>query len=214
MRPASTSTTPKLNWLIWTATAYTDILRSGSRLEGFFNDPDRAVAWRRTRFAQRQTLDAFPNVNFSDPRVRLADMTGDGLQDIVLVHDGNVEYWPNLGHGRWGRRVSMRHAPRFRDSGYELGYDPQRLLLGDVDGDGLADLVYVGHDRGDALDQPERQRLEQSPSSSSGTPPVTEHGPVRLVDLHGTGVSGVLWSSDATGTGPPPSDVPRLHRRR
>lgn len=180
---------------------YTDIMRSGSRLEGFFNDPDRTVAWRRTRFAQRQTLDAFPNVNFSDPRVRLADMTGDGLQDIVLIHDGNVEYWPNLGHNRWGRRVSMRRAPRLRDSGYELGYDPQRLLLGDVDGDGLADLVYVGHDRVLLWINQSGNGWRQEPIVINGTPPVTNMDHVRLVDLHGTGVSGVLWSSDATAQG-------------
>ena len=33
----------------------------------------------------------------------------------------------------------MRNAPRF-----PYGYDPKRILIGDVDGDGLADLVYVG----------------------------------------------------------------------
>jgi RHS repeat-associated protein len=180
---------------------YTDILRSGSRLEAFFNDPDTTIAWQHPRFAQRQTLDAFPNVNFSDPRVRLADMTGDGLQDIVLIHDGNVEYWPNLSHNRWGRRVSMRRAPRFRDSGYELGYDTQRLLLGDVDGDGLADLVYVGYDRVLLWINQGGNGWRQEPIVINGTPPVTNMNHVRLVDLHGTGVSGVLWSSDATAPG-------------
>lgn len=178
---------------------YTDILRSGSRLEAFFNDPDTTVAWRRTRFAERQQLDAFPNVNFSDPRVRMADITGDGLQDIVLIHDGNVEYWPNLGHNRWGKRVSMRRAPRLRDSGYELGYDPQRLLLGDVDGDGLADLVYIGHDRVLLWINQGGNGWCPEPIVIKGTPPVTSIDHLRLVDLHGTGVSGVLWSSDATG---------------
>ena len=73
--------------------------------------------------------------------MRWADLTGDGLQDVAVLHDGSVEYWPNLGHGDWGPPVTMRNAPRFPS-----GYDPARLLLGDVDGDGLADLVYVGDD--------------------------------------------------------------------
>jgi len=73
----------------------TDAIRSGSRLECFFNDPKEG--WKETLWAERKALESFPNVNFSDPRVKWADMTGDGLQDIVLVYDRNVEYWPNLG---------------------------------------------------------------------------------------------------------------------
>ncbi|MGJ0483197.1 MAG: hypothetical protein ACR65R_01515 [Methylomicrobium sp.] len=49
-----------------------------------------------------------------------------------------MEYWPNLGYGDWGRRISMRNSPRF-----PYGYDPRRILIGDIDGDGLADIVYV-----------------------------------------------------------------------
>jgi hypothetical protein len=116
----------------------TDAVRSGGRLECFFNDP--AEGWNSTRHVERRALEEFPNVNFSDPRVRWSDVTGDGLQDILLVYDGNVEYWPNLGYGNWGRRVHMRNSPRF-----PYGYDPTQILIGDVDGDGLADLVYVDH---------------------------------------------------------------------
>src|SRR5947209_2488693 len=93
----------------------TDAIRSGSRMEYFFNDPTEG--WKSTRWVERQALEVFPNVTFSDSRVRWADMTGDGLQDIVLVYDGIVEYWPNLGQGigqgTWGKRVSMHTCPRF-----------------------------------------------------------------------------------------------------
>ncbi|MGH7597301.1 MAG: SpvB/TcaC N-terminal domain-containing protein, partial [bacterium] len=116
----------------------TDAMRSGNRMECFFNDPKEG--WSETRFVERRALDDFPNVNFSDPRVRCSDMCGDGLTDIVLVHDGKVEYWPNLGYGNWGKRVIMRNSPRF-----PYGYDPRRLLLGDLDGDGVTDLIYVDH---------------------------------------------------------------------
>ena len=116
----------------------TDVLRSGSALECWFNDADPRRAWRRTAV----TNGPAPGIDLADPRVRLADMTGDGLQDIVLLRSGNIAYWPNLGHGRFGSPVQMRRAPRLPD-----GHDPRRLLLGDVDGDGVADLVYVDHGR-------------------------------------------------------------------
>ena len=43
----------------------------------------------------------------------LADMSGDGLSDIVRVRNGEVCYWPNLGYGRFGAKVTMDRAPRF-----------------------------------------------------------------------------------------------------
>ena len=33
--------------------------------------------------------------------------SGDGLVDIVRVRNGEICYWPNLGHGRFGRKVTM-----------------------------------------------------------------------------------------------------------
>lgn len=178
----------------------TDIVRSGTRLECFFNDPDRRKAWTRTAWVERKALDEFPNVNFSDPRVKWGDMTGDTLQDIVLVYDGNVEYWPNLGHGKWGKRIHMKNSPRFRDSGYTFGYDPRRILLGDVDGDGLADIVYVG-DGKITLWINQSGNAWSDPIEIQGTPSVTDMDAVRLADMLGSGISGVLWSRDATAPG-------------
>lgn len=174
----------------------TDVVRSGTRMECFFNDRDPRRAWTRSRAVSRQSLDVFPDVNFSDPRVKIADLNGDGLDDIALIHDGNVEYWPNHGHGNWGPRLSMRRSPRL-----PYGYDPRRILLGDVDGDGAADLVYVDGDRVLLWLNHSGNGWSEEPLVIRGTPPVTTGDDVRLIDLNGTGVSGVLWSSDAIGRG-------------
>lgn len=166
----------------------TDAVRSGSRLECFENHPEKG--WHKHyvgRIAGEETF------NFADPRIRWGDMSGDGLQDIVRIHDGNLEYWPNLGRGHWGQRVQMRNSPRFR-----YGYDPRRILIGDIDGDGAADLIYVD-DRKVVLWINQSGKGWSDPIEIKGTPPVTDMDSVRLVDLLGTGLGGILWSSDANG---------------
>lgn len=175
----------------------TDAIRSGSRMECFFNDPHDGWRADRSRMVERQQLANFPDVAFSDPRVQRADMTGDGLHDIVLVEARRIAYWPNLGHGDWGRRVAMRDCPQLPDD-----FDPRRVLLGDIDGDELADLVYVDHGRV-LLWINQSGNGWSAPIVIGGTPAVSDMDTVRLVDLDGAGVSGLLWSADADGTGHP-----------
>lgn len=137
-------------------------------------------------------LNDFPDVYFRDPsgRVRLADMTGDGLSDIVLVHSGRIDYWPNLGYGRFGKRITMANSPLFDE-----GFDPKRLHLVDLDGSGCTDLVYVEFDRvhfwfnrsGNAWS--ERQTI-------AGTPLCSDLTAIRFCDFFGTGTTALLWSEN------------------
>ena len=113
-----------------------------------------AGAARTARAAARET---FPDVAFSDPRVRLADMNGDGLLDIVCVSDGSVEYWPNLGHGAWARRIVMRGGPRLPDESRSAPPVARRRRRGRP-GRPRVRRRRLRH----ALDQPERQRLERA----------------------------------------------------
>jgi RHS repeat-associated protein len=169
-----------------------DAIRSGERMECYFNDAEHGWDPAREQRVHRGPPELFPDVAFSDPRVKWSDLTGDGLQDVVLVHDGSVEYWPSLGHGDWGARVTMRASPRL-----PRGYDPRRILLGDVDGDGFADLVYV--DDTHLTVWINRGGVEWSaPIGVSGTPALSDFDAVRMVDLLGVGTAGVLWS---TGVG-------------
>lgn len=166
----------------------TDVIRSGSRLECFENHPEKG--WHKHYLGQIADSE---NFSFADPRIRWGDMSGDGLQDIVRIHDGNIEYWPNLGYGHWGKRVRMANSPRYR-----YGYDPRRILIGDIDGDGVDDLIYVD-DKKVILWINQSGNGWSDPIEIKGTPPVTDLDSVRLVDLLGTGLGGILWSADANG---------------
>jgi RHS repeat-associated protein len=173
----------------------TDAIHAGARLECFFHRPDKG--WNETQVVDRSALAGLQGVNFSDPRLRWADMNGDGLQDIVLIHNGRIDYWPYLGYGQWGQPISMANSPHFADAAIygSNGYDPKRLLLGDVDGDGAADLVYV--ENGQVTLWINRAGNGWSdPIVIRGTPRVTDIDSVRLVDLLGNGIAGLLWSTD------------------
>ncbi len=168
-----------------------DAVRTGTSFELFLNDPQ--VGWTKSYSLNKALSERYPTFSFGDHRVRFGDLSGDGLQDIALLYDGNVEYFPSLGHGRWGGVIQMKNCPTLPE-----GYQPQRLLLGDVDGDGLADLVYVD-DRSITLWVNQAGRAWSSPVRIEGTPPVTDSDSVRLVDLLGTGVAGILWNLASAG---------------
>ena len=91
-------------------------------------------------------------------------MSGDGLADLVRIRNGEVCYWPNLGHGRFGAKVAMDDAPWFDRE--EL-FDQRHLRLADVDGSGPTDLIYLGADG---------VRVYLNRSGNGWAPPVTLTG--------------------------------------
>jgi RHS repeat-associated protein len=146
-----------------------------------------------------------PRVMFADPEqtIYLADMSGDGLSDLVRVRNGEVCYWPNLGFGRFGAKVTMDRSPWMDQSWH---FDQRRVRLADVDGTGSADLVYL-HPHGT------RVYLNQSGNGysephhlSHAFPRLDSLAHVTVTDLLGRGTACLVWSS------PLPGDVGRQVR--
>jgi RHS repeat-associated protein len=86
----------------------------------------------------------FPSAaaNSGTARVTFADIFGDGLSHRVRVTDGEVAVWPNIGHGRFGARLTLPGAPSFGDD-----FSASRCYFADIDGTGTADLVVAASDR-------------------------------------------------------------------
>jgi RHS repeat-associated protein len=141
--------------------------------------------------------EAGPRFLFSDSTesIFLADMSGDGLSDIVRIRNGEVCYWPNLGYGRFGAKVGMDAAPWF-DS--QDGFDGRRIRLADIDGGGTADIVYL---HGDG------PRLYFNLSGNGWSPPyimrtfapVHNAADIEVLDFLGKGTACLVWSSRLPG---------------
>ena len=133
-----------------------------------------------------------PPVSLTDERCRLADMNGDGVQDLVRVDGGGICYWPYLGYGLWGQEVYLRNPPVLpRD------FDPLRLFVADVDGDGCADFVYVG--AGQVTVWYNQAGCSLSDPLVYDFMPYVTPDQIRLCDFNGTGTTGVLFSGIPAG---------------
>ncbi|MBX3271614.1 MAG: hypothetical protein KF729_15215 [Sandaracinaceae bacterium] len=163
-------------------------------------------------------------IDFEDPEVRLGDMNGDGLQDIVQMRRGRVIYWPGRGEGVWG--TGSRRCPRgegadryveMANPPWELSPELDGVYLSDVDMDGAADLVQVRfrevdvwfNEAGEGWTR--RTIARDMPAAPAFAPRV------RFADVDGSATTDVVWANagrweyvDPTG-GRRPRLLTRVH---
>lgn len=161
--------------------------------------PSLAEAGFGPRESIRMAADesAGPKLVFNDTTetIFLADMSGDGLVDLVRIRCSEVCYWPNLGYGRFGAKVIMDDSPVLDRP--EL-FQPRRIRLADIDGSGTVDLIYLA---GESV----RLYFNRSgngwsdPRTLTGFPPVDSVADIDVVDLLGNGTACLVWSSPLSG---------------
>ena len=146
----------------------------------------------------RRVLQSFdeeeaPAVVFADgtETLFLADMKGDGLTDIVRVRNGEVCYWPNLGHGKFGAKVTIDHAPVFD---FAESFQPSMIRLADLDGSGTSDIIYLRKNKISIYLNRQGNRFSDE-ISLDPFPQIDNAVKVELADLLGTGLPCVVWSS-------------------
>ncbi len=132
-------------------------------------------------------------------QVKLADMNGDRLLDLVRVNLFGtlleVTFWPNKGNGYWGSRRTIAGT-------IDLGVIPlEDVFITDVNADGLADVVAVGANfikywinTGNGSFSREFLRTGM-PDYIHGTTVL------RQVDINGNGSTDFLWENFDPSTG-------------
>ncbi|HEY4243295.1 MAG TPA: SpvB/TcaC N-terminal domain-containing protein [Kofleriaceae bacterium] len=137
-----------------------------------------------------------PAILFADPRrtIALADLSGDGLRDLVRVENGSVCYWPNLGQGRFGAKVTMANAPVFDRPDQ---FQPARVLFADIDGTGTTDILYAGAGVTYWLNQ--AGNAWSGPTAVAALPPDHGAASISAIDVLGTGTACLAWSSAVPG---------------
>jgi RHS repeat-associated protein len=134
-----------------------------------------------------------PRLVFADgtQSIYLSDLSGDGLTDLVRIRNGQVCYWPNLGYGRFGAKVTMDHAPWFEEPDQ---FDQKRIRLADIDGSGAIDIIYLGAD-GVRLYFNQSGNRWSDARRLSNFPTVDNLSSVQVADLLGNGTACLVWSS-------------------
>jgi RHS repeat-associated protein len=145
------------------------------------------------RVAQALDEEKGPRVVFADgtQSIYLADLSGDGLTDIVRIRNGEVCYWPNLGYGRFGAKITMDSAPWFDNPDQ---FDHKRIRLADIDGSGTTDIIYLHRD-GVRLYFNQSGNSWSKPQQLKVFPRTDEVVSIVPIDLLGNGTACLVWSS-------------------
>lgn len=188
---------PNLKFVDVTGDGHADVLISHDDSFRWHESLAKAGFGPEERVSQALDEEEGPRLLFADgtQTTFLADLSGDGLADLVRIGNGEVCYWPNLGYSRFGAKVAMDNAPWFENPDL---FDGRRVRLADIDGSGTTDIIYFAsagvqlyfNQSGNGWS--ERRVLDNYP-------PVDSVSSATALDLLGNGTACLVWSSSLPG---------------
>jgi hypothetical protein len=181
---------------------------TGDGLPDILISDDQAFVWYKalgedgygdySRTSQSLDEENGPRLVFADAEqsIYLADMSGDGLTDLLRIRNGEVCYWPNTGYGVFGSKITMDNSPWFDRMDQ---FNQHRIHLADIDRSGTSDILYVGLDGVYIYLNQSGNRFGEG-KRLSVFPHIDSLSTFNTVDLLGNGTTCLVWSSLEPGT--------------
>jgi RHS repeat-associated protein len=174
-----------------------DILITDDEVFTWYCSDGKAGFEPAKKLARNYDEEKGPAIVFAEPlqTIFMADMSGDGKTDIVRIRNGEICYWPNLGYGKFGAKVSMDGAPVFD---HPDNFNPAYIRLADIDGSGTADVIYLGRNNFTVWLNLNGNCFS-APNTIPTFPGINNLTTVSVFDLLGTGLGCLVWNSSLPG---------------
>ncbi len=137
-------------------------------------------------FDSAVNLANYPNLSINSNLVRIADMNGDGLVDLVETRPGNYKIYFNNGNGDFNSAITATNSPTYATDNLDIRFV-------DFNGDGLLDVVF-GSSCPYQIWTNNGVNGFNSPQTISNCPPhsINHQNLLNFVDMNGDGLVDIL----------------------